>query len=194
MLEFTGSDRPSTAQALSRANNNLGAALQTRDPDAAATSYRRAIDLYESLVTRVPENREYQLELAQFSNNLAAFLAQKDPGDAEVRNSRAIALLKDRARPAPSLGIEIADAYNLRGGPVHSKQPDEAEQSFKESLDRFVDLSSVATLLRLPALHNRFGDLLINLAWLAQGKVPGAPDRIVQAATRLLDRAIGAVR
>jgi tetratricopeptide (TPR) repeat protein len=186
LLEAAGSERPRTVQELDRALNNLGAAREARADAAAETFYARAIDGHEALVRRVPENREYQLELAKFSNNLAVFLEQQGRrADAVARNRRATELLTRLARPAPSLAIELADTHNLRGMIVQAERRVEAERSFEESLDLFVDLSSVPALLRMPSFHQRFGDLLVNLALLAQIG-PSQTDAAV------LDRAIGA--
>ena len=183
LLEAVGSERPRTVQELDRALNNLAGAMEARADAGAEAFYVRAIDGHESLVARVPENREYQLELAKFSNNLAVFLEQQGRrADAEMRNRRATALLTNLARPAPSLGIELADTHNLRGAIVQAERRAEAERSFEESLDLFTDLSSVPALLRMPAFHQRFGDLLVNLSLLAQSGASNADARVTNRA------------
>jgi tetratricopeptide (TPR) repeat protein len=195
ILDAVGSDRPRTAHLLSRALNNLGGAMRQQNAQDAEALFQRSVDQYESLVKRMPDNREYQLELSQYSNNLAELLSSiRGRGkDAAVRNGRAIALLKGLARPAPSAGIELADAYNLRGRIfLVVERPDDATRSFEESLDHFIELSSAAEVLRLTDFHKRFGDLLISLVYIATTKagpslLHRAVDAYVGVATRIAD-------
>jgi tetratricopeptide (TPR) repeat protein len=185
LLDEVGEARPRTVQERGRAANNLAAALDARGDAGAEPFYLRAVTGHESLVQRVPQNREYQLELAKFANNLAVF--QYEHGNragADARNRQAIGLLTELSRPAPSLAIERADAHNLRGMILQVEQFGAAERSYETALDLFADMATAGNLLRVPAFHLRFADLLLNLAQLAQGAASPA------AARRLLDRAI----
>jgi tetratricopeptide (TPR) repeat protein len=154
------------SQELARASNNLATLLEQDDstvPDAMIL-YRRAIVLLEGLLERQPRNREYKVELAKYSNNLSELLRVAGNADlAEQANQRALALIADLARPAQSLGIERADAHNLRGHILQASRPGEALPQYRMSLRQFVDLAAADDLEPL-AFNERYGDLLQNLA------------------------------
>ncbi len=184
LLDAVGEQRPRTVQERGRANNNLAALLDARGDAGAEAYYARAVSGHESLVERFPQNREYQLELATFCNNLAVFQYEHGAqAAADERNRQAVVLLTQLSRPAPSLEIEHADAQNLRGMILQAQSRQAATRAYEEALDQFAAMSAAPTVLRMPALHQRFGDLLINLAQFAQG---GS----AEAGTRLLTRAI----
>ena len=186
LLEAIGDERPRTVQERGRAANNLAAVLDTAGNARAAEFYTRAVTGHESLVTRFPQRREYQLELAKFCNNLAVFLdAQGDRAGAEQRNGQALALLVDLSRPAPSLEIERADAYNLRGMILQAERRETAMVAYQEALDRFAEMTSAEAVVRLPLFHQRFADLLVNLALFARSNAT------IAASQGLVDRAIG---
>jgi tetratricopeptide (TPR) repeat protein len=194
LLDLVGDERARTVQERGRANNNLAAALDARGDAAAEQFYARAVTGHESLVRRFPQNREYQLELAKFSNNLAVFHFEHGAAAAaEARNGRALALLTELSRPAPSLAIERADAHSLRGMILEAEQAAAAARSYEEALELFTDMSAADTVLRLPAFHQRFGDLLINLAALSRSGADGrrllgrALDQYAAVASRVAD-------
>ena len=181
--------RTTTAQArqdLARAHNNL-AALRAADATGladATTNYEKAIALHRGLVAEFPQNREYKSELAKFLNNDSD--AQRERGDfaaATARNGEALALLDDLVRPSPSLGIEQADAFNLRGHVLQSAASPEASREYRRSLDLYKDLEKGGAD-RLPGFHVRFGDLLANITTLATTQLNNAD------AQRLLDDAV----
>ena len=141
LLEPLGRDRARTrrpAQELARAFNNLASLLasdartageaerlyEQRHPDSRAADRRRA------------GNREYKLELAKFSNNLADLLARARQTSSRARssNDHALGLLDDLVRPAPSLGIEQADAHNLRGGSCSRAERLTRSTAYREAL------------------------------------------------------------
>ena len=68
-------------------------------------------------------------------------------------------------------GIEQADAFTLRGRILRSEGSPDAFREFQRSLDLFKDLERGGAD-RVPAFHERFGDLLLNIAALAAGR-PG---------------------
>jgi hypothetical protein len=67
-------------------------------------------------------------------------------------------------RPAPSLGIEEADARNLRARILHSQGSPAAETEYREALRLFQSLASTEEAARHPAFHQRYTDLLMNLS------------------------------
>jgi tetratricopeptide (TPR) repeat protein len=165
------------AQELARAFNNLGSLIGGDEGSLAeaARLYGRAIAIHEGLVKAHPANRQYKLELAKFYDN-AAEIARLS-GDYTLstnRNGQALALLDDLLRPAPSLGIEHADAHSLRGRILASARSTEAEAAYQASLKLFDELDHDPAARRLAAFHQRFGDLLLNLAALAKD---GGSDR-----------------
>jgi tetratricopeptide (TPR) repeat protein len=133
----------------------------------ARSFYERAIRIHDDLVARKPGNREYRFELAKFSGNYAELLRELGSFDlARQNSSRALALIDELVRPAPSLGIEQADAHNLRGRILQSEGSGEAPGEYRQALAMFEDLSKTYDADRLSDFHLRFGDLLLNLTSL----------------------------
>src|SRR5262249_4650765 len=80
----------------------------------------------------------------------------------------ALELLEALVRPLPLLGIEQADAYDLRGRILQSRASAGALAAYQQSLEIFARLTSDERAARLPRFHERFGDLLLNLNKLVQ--------------------------
>jgi tetratricopeptide (TPR) repeat protein len=162
---------PQVSEDLGRSVNNL-ASLIARDPNRLTESrhlYERAIDLHEQLITRQPDNRQYRLELAKFSNNLAEQLrVAGDVQGAGDRNRRAQELLDELARPAPTLGVERADAHTLRGHILQPLAPAAAVAEYRSALIAFEDLARAGDIAPMRDFHLRFGDLLANLGALTR--------------------------
>ena len=162
---------PGAAQELARAYNNLGSLVGEDDARLAEAGelYGRAIAVHERLVRAAPDNRQYKLELAKFSNNDAEIARlSNDYARAMQRNGQALALLDDLLRPPPSLGIEHADAHNLRGRILASAGSPDAAGAYAEALDLFDEVDRDPASRGLAAFHLRFGDLLLNLATLVR--------------------------
>jgi tetratricopeptide (TPR) repeat protein len=158
-------------QELARATNNLASLIADDETRVAEADklYNRAIEIHEGLLKADPINRQYKLELAQFLENDAERARLVGDFDrATRRNQRALALLDDLLRPAPSLGIEHADAHSLRGMILTSARSPEAIAAYEQSLQLFDDLDRDPAARRLPSFHLRFGDLLLNLAALSR--------------------------
>lgn len=160
------------SQDLARAYNNLAVLLaQGAQDDSALQAARPFYDLatrtHEDLATRDPRNREIKLELAKFSNNYAELLRELRAFEpAKERSSRALGLLNELVRPAPSLGIEQADAHSLRGRILQSEGSLEAVNEYREALTIFQALARTGEAAGRPEFHLRYGDLLSNLAAL----------------------------
>jgi tetratricopeptide (TPR) repeat protein len=167
-------------QDLARAFNNLGSLVAT-DPVRgleARSLYERAIAIHEGLLAEQSDNREYTLELAKFSNNLSDLLRETGLADeAAARNGRALTLLDELARPAPSLGVERADAHNLRGHILETRSLPDALAEYRLALGAFADLAQSIETVRLADFHLRFGDLLHNLALLSAAQPVRAEPR-----------------
>jgi tetratricopeptide (TPR) repeat protein len=156
-------------QDLGRAANNLAGLFDDQGRNEARTFYERAIAVHERLLQQQPDNAEYQLELATFSNNLAVFLdARGAAGEALEHSRRAVNLLTALARPAPSLGIERADALTLRGMILQTQDAQRATDAYAAALTHFRDLGTTAGATRMPKFHMRYGELLARLAGLAR--------------------------
>jgi tetratricopeptide (TPR) repeat protein len=183
LLDAVGDERARTVQERGRAANNLAGLLDARGDIGAEAFYTRAISGHESLVQRFPQNREYKLELAKFCNNLAVFFHEHGAGTAaDTRNRQAVTLLAELSRPAPSLAIERADAHNLRGVLLHAEAHEASHRDYETALDLFADLTTSANVLTMPAFHQRFGDLLINLAALSGGEPSDSGGRLLSRA------------
>ena len=189
LLDAVGEERARTVQERGRAANNLAGVLDARGDAGAEAFYTRAVTGHESLVQRFPQNREYQLELAKFCNNLAVFHHDHGAGAAaDARNRQAVSLLTALASPAPSLAIERADAYNLRGLILQVEARDASLRSYETALELIADLTTSVNVVKMPAFHQRFGDLLINLATLSEGDPDGAGGRLL---SRAIDQYLG---
>jgi tetratricopeptide (TPR) repeat protein len=177
-------------QELSRVYNNLAvllsqAAQDTAGLQAAKPYYERAVQSHQALTSRDPRNREYKLELAKFSNNFSELLRELSEFELAKENSRrAIGLLDELVRPAPSLGVEQADARNLRARILHSEGSPAAAAEYREALRLFQSLASTEEAARHPALNQRYADLLINLSEFRR-------DRPNAESARLLSDAMG---
>ena len=85
-------------------------------------------------------------------------------------NQEALTLLDGLLRPAPSLGIEHADAQSLRGRILADSGSRDALAAYEESLHLFDELDQDAAARLLPDFHERYADLLVNLATLSRGQ------------------------
>jgi tetratricopeptide (TPR) repeat protein len=175
LLESIG-DREAGAsvrQELSRSYNNL-ASLITDDANRIAEGqqlFERAIAIHEALVRRDQRNRQYKLELATFNDNLAWLAYDQGLADeAADHNARAMRLIEELAQPAPSLGVELADAHNLEGLILQDRHPRAAVDEFRRSLQVFEALSRNAKVVERSDFHLRVGDLLLNLATLSRSR------------------------
>jgi tetratricopeptide (TPR) repeat protein len=178
---------PSASQDLGRAYNNLGTVVAFTDgrlPEARGL-YTRAVALHEGLTDRAPRNREYAMELIQFYNNLSDVLQELGAfEEARTRNAQALERIESLARPAPSVGIERADSYNLRGRIYQVSKTSDAVAQYRRSLELFSALGRDGETRRFPEFHQRAGDLLVNLAVLEAER-----PRVAGSAT-LLDDAL----
>jgi tetratricopeptide (TPR) repeat protein len=180
-----GAATPSAAQELGRAFNNLGSVVAESRPDDALALYERAVSIHEGLTAKDPGNREYAMELIKFYNNLSDVLRERGQiALAQQRNAQALERIEALARPAPSVGIERADSYNLRGRIAHSRTGSDALAQYRRAFDLYTALGRDDDTRRFPEFHERFGDLLTNVAQLA-GE-PSAPT----GARPLLDEAL----
>ncbi|HZI81141.1 MAG TPA: hypothetical protein VFD69_16575 [Vicinamibacterales bacterium] len=178
---------PVGAQDLGRAYNNLGNVVALTDGRIAEVRdlYTRAVRIHEDLTRREPSNREYAMELVQFYNNLSAILRDNgEPEEAMRRNLQARERIESLARPAPSVGIERADSYNLQGWIAESRSASDAVPAYQRALDLFVALGRDDATRRFPEFHERFGDLLVNLAELAASSKAAAVRKLLTEAVR----------
>jgi tetratricopeptide (TPR) repeat protein len=173
-------------QDLARAYNNLAVLLaqaaQTREAlQAASVFYEQAIGADEALTARDPRNREYKFELAKFSNNYADLLRELGNYAAAGKHSdRALALLSDLVRPAPSLGIEQADAHSLRGRILQSQGSAAAVEEYRQALTLLQGAAGTDELAARQDFHQRYGDLLTSLAELRRERPnAGEPRRLL---------------
>jgi tetratricopeptide (TPR) repeat protein len=165
---------PMSQQNYSRALNNL-ASLVERDSQRpervkeATSLYEHAIAIHRNLVSTDQANREYKLELAQFLDNQAYSLDHRGDQIAALSSVKeAEALLDDLIRPTPYLGIEHADAHNLRAHILQMRKSPDAAGVYAEALDGFKDIASGVDAPSFDQFHRRFRDLLRNLATLRQ--------------------------
>jgi tetratricopeptide (TPR) repeat protein/energy-coupling factor transporter ATP-binding protein EcfA2 len=110
----TPAGNPPPSQELARVYNNLATVLdlEERMPEAAQFA-QRSIGIQEGLCRKEPDNREYKIDLAQFYFTMAVVLDENRMDLAVQRSQQALALFEELARPAPSLGKELAAAQKL---------------------------------------------------------------------------------
>lgn len=173
------------AQELGRAYNNMANLLKDhgRAGDALGP-YLRAVAIHEGLRGKDPENREYALELVKFYNNLAALLGESGKAnEAAARNGQALAIIDDLSRPAPSLSVERADSHTLRASILQRGDPSAALAEYRQALDIYRRAQAHGELARLPEFHLRFGDLIVNLAYLRRERpaTAGAREAVSEA-------------
>ena len=188
LLEPLAAASDRSAQDLAHVYGSLGRLL-AQDPEGSSEArvfWEKAIGIDERLVIKDPANREARLELARLCNNLASLLAEKgDVDEADRRSRMALGLIDSLIRATPSLEVERADAHRLRALILQGDDPQEALVEYEEALDLFEPLLSDHDLQRLPAFHQRYGDLLLSLAAFPAGK------RDTDRAQRLLSRGVG---
>jgi tetratricopeptide (TPR) repeat protein len=177
---------PLAAQELGRAYNNLGSVVAETRLDEAEALYARAVAIHEDLTGKDPGNREYAMELIKFYNNLSDVLRERGQLElAQQRNAQALERIESLARPAPSLGIERADSYNLRGRIVENRTQGDAVAEYRRAFDLYAALGRDDDTRGFPEFHERFGDLLVNVALLTGERLSPA------GAAVLLDEALG---
>ena len=178
---------------LARTYNNLANLLALDDARLveARGLYEAAIGRDEELVKTEPANRVYKMELATFCTNFAYFLEQLGENDlAKARSRQALDLLDELALPAPSLSIEQADAHNVRGHVLQAKDPRAALAEYRQALAIYESRWRDQTAHNLTRAHERYPDLLLNLAHLSRDSRDPAPNALLmRAITGYLDLA-----
>lgn len=178
---------------LARAQNNLANLLALDDTHLveARGLYEAAIRRDEELIKTEPANRVYKMELATFCTNFSAFLELLGENDlAKARSRQALNLLAELALPAPSLGIEQADAHNVRGHLLQAEDPRAALAEYRQSLEIYESRWRDQTAHNLTRAHERYQDLLLNLAHLSRDSRDPAPNALLlRAITGYLDLA-----
>ncbi len=174
-INLLENDARASRHELARAYNNLANLIANDDAgltDArlaeAGSFYDRAIEIDERLLAADPANRLYKFELAKLNNNAAELLRRQKRFDPALeRSHEAVNLLEDLSRAAPSLTIELADAYQLRGFILESSSGDPAA-AYTDALRRFQILERDPASVRMPSFHWRFNELLLSLAALTR--------------------------
>ncbi len=187
LLEPLAATGDRAAQELARVYNNLATLYHYdfQQSDEARGLWEKAIAIDERLSIKDPTNREYKMELATYCGNLAGLLLDReDYAEADRRSLEAVGLIEALARVAPSLAVARADAHSVRGLMLAPTDRSRAEQEYGQALDLFEQMHNDANLLRLPSFHERFADLLVNLARFPNGRSITERDR------QLLARAV----
>lgn len=186
-------DDPVPSLELARVYNNLGN-LVVLDPtrgNEARQLYEEAIRRNEELVKRDPANRVYKMELATYCNNFSYFLGRLGQGDlAKARSRQALDLMAELALPAPSLGIAQADAHNVRGRLLAAGDPSGALTEYRVALEMYESRWEHYSAHNLTQLHERYQELLVNLARFSRDSRDPVPHALLlRAITGYLDLA-----
>ncbi len=171
---------PDPSQDLARAYNNLANMIGGTNPAAAEQLYEQARELVEALGKKQADNREYQLELAEYYNNEARLLvAEKKLDSAKEKNHRAVDIIEGLAAPSPFLSMELVKALQLRTEILVAQGSPEAQRSADRLLETLRMLTSGKGTRIHPVFHVLYMNLGINYIKLAQknldsGDVNGA--------------------
>ena len=163
-----GADRARLAGAGARVSTTSADAARNRPPAARRrpSALRARHPDSRDLMAREPGNREYTPWSSRSStNNMADLLRERRRvrRALEGRTSRALDLLQALARPAPSIGIEQADAHTAAGRIL---SPSDASRRRRRIAGLTLMFEALAGA-RTPAPPNfmlRYGDLIANLA------------------------------
>ena len=108
-----------------------------------------------------------------------------DAAEADRRSRQSLELLDTLTHVAPSLVIARADAFSLRGLIAETGDAVNAEAAYARALDLLSEARTDPALGHQPDFHQRFGDLLLNLAAFSQRPQDAGRGR------PLLSRAVG---
>ena len=182
---------PVPSQELARVYNNLANLLALDEMRLVESRglYEAAIRRDEELMKTEPANRVYKMELATYCNNLSYLLGQLGENDlAKARSQQALNLLADLALPAPSLGVEQADAHNVRGHLLQAQDPRGALAEYREALEIYESRWRDHSAHNVTTVHQRYQDFLLNLAHLGRdSRDPAVHALLVRAITGYLD-------
>jgi hypothetical protein len=87
--------------------------------------------------------------------------------------------LAELALPAPSLGLEQADAHNLRGHLLQTQDPRGALNEYREALEIYESWWRNNTAHNVMGVHERYQDFLLNLARLNRESRDPAPHALL---------------
>jgi tetratricopeptide (TPR) repeat protein len=161
---------PEPSQDLARAYNNLANLLSRRNAEQAAALYEQAISIAEGLSRKRPDNREYQMELAQYCNNQAALLAAENEVEkAQRRNHQAIDIIERLIVPSQTLSMNLVKALQLRTEILEAQgSANEARRESDRLFETLKNLETREPSQEHPEFHVFYMNLGINYVDLAQ--------------------------
>jgi tetratricopeptide (TPR) repeat protein len=150
----TAGTTPQPSQELARAYNNLANITRRNNPPAALELYQQAIGLAEALNRKQPDNRQYQLELAQYYDNLAMvlfFLKQFDL--AKEKNHQAVDLIEGLTNPGPLLSRKWANGVQFHYEILEAQKSRVADHSPDRLREILRQLNSIESSREHPVFH-----------------------------------------
>ena len=167
---------PPPAQELARVYNNL-AALEERSGRSgeAKELYEQAIQKAEQLNASNPQEREYQVELAQYSQNEARLLLVDlhDADTAAHRNHEALDIVEALANPAPALSVEQAKILQLRSEILLAQRSPDARAESDRVLQLLDRMGRGQAFQLDPLFHAMCANLATNYVELASRELNG---------------------
>jgi tetratricopeptide (TPR) repeat protein len=161
---------PQPAQELARVYNNLAALEERRGRSGEAKElYEQAIQRAEQLIASNPQEREYQVELAQYSQNEARLLLVDlhDPDAAAHRNHEALDIVEALANPAPALSVEQAKIFQLRSEILLAQGSPDARAESDRVLELLDRMGRGQAFQLDPLFHAMCANLAMNYVELA---------------------------
>ena len=193
-IDSGNSDRsaPIPAQELARVYNNLANLLVRSNEKESEALYQQAIETADALGKKLPNNREYRMELAQYSDNYARLLAaQNQLSQAQQKNHEAIDLMEELIVPSPSLSMSLVKALQLRTEILDAQGSIREE---KEESDRIFEtlkrLSSKQPYQDHPEFHVFYMNLAINYLDLARRNLRSGDLKGAEAALERLTQVL----
>jgi tetratricopeptide (TPR) repeat protein/energy-coupling factor transporter ATP-binding protein EcfA2 len=166
------STTPSPAQELARACNNLANLISHSKTEEAEKLYQDAISLAQALNKSQPDNRQYQLELAQYYDNLAILLTAVNQLDlAQARNHEAVHLIEGLTIPSPSLSVELVKSHQLGIEISKAKGSAVTQQESDRLFEKLKNLSARDHSAVHPVFHVIYMNLGVNYIELAESNL-----------------------
>ncbi len=177
LLEHAIAADPSDSRAtraLGAAYNNLGSVQSQSDPQAAAQSFNRALDIQLPMTQNSGHRLRASLDLVASYNNLGSALYQvQDWTGAEQAHRKAIVISRQLAAIAPRVELyrqDLAISLNNVGLALREQgQLREAEGAFRESIE--LQQALFDSDAHKPALASNLGSVWGNLALILQAQM-----------------------
>jgi tetratricopeptide (TPR) repeat protein/energy-coupling factor transporter ATP-binding protein EcfA2 len=164
------SNQSDAAWDLARAYNDRAILLNGENQSSLARNdFARAISIGEGLIKKGAGSPDYQLELTKYYDGLAGLLESLDNfKEAQKAADRAQQLIDVLSTPTPSVSLEQANVYMIRGSILEPADPLGAAKEYQRSMDVLEDLKKATDPQQLESNFNQrvldLAQVYLNLA------------------------------